>query len=286
MPASAVLLVAGAAVFHATWNLITKRTGGGIAFLWLFGVFGSLVMLPFAIGAVVRMDRGLQTSDLVAIAGSGFIHVFYFSLLQNGYKAGDLSVVYPVARGLGPLLASIVGIAVLGDRPGPFAMLGGLALLAGVVGMSGISPGNLKLDHSVLLGVLTGISIACYTLWDQHSVTELDMPPVFYYWGSTVAYTLLISPLVFRAPVLPWNSTFARSHFRPALAVAVLSSISYSLVLTAMTLAPLSYVATLRESSILVATIFGVWFLGEPLTQRKAIAACLIVFGIFGLTLG
>lgn len=286
MPASAVLMVAAAAVFHASWNLITKRTGGGIAFLWLFGLAASLVMAPFAIAFAMAMDRPLDRSDLIAAAGSGFIHIFYFSLLQNGYRKGDLSVVYPVARGLGPFLAAFVSIAVLGDRPGPLAVAGGLLLLAGVVGMSGISRDRLKLDTSVVLGLLTGVSIASYTLWDRRAVATLDLPPVFYYWASTAAYTLFITPAVLRAPTVPWDMSFVRERWKPAVAVAVLSSASYSLVLTAMQRAPLSYVATLREASILVATLFGILLLGEEMTRRKLVAAGLILIGVVGLTVG
>jgi drug/metabolite transporter (DMT)-like permease len=286
MPASAVGLVAIAALCHATWNLITKRTGGGIAFLWLFGVLASFAMLPFALVALLRAEKPIGSAELIALGGSGFIHVFYFSLLQNGYRTGDLSVVYPVARGLGPLLAATVGITILGDRPGPLAIGGGLLLLSGVIGMSGLSPKQLKLDQSVVLGVLTGISIACYTLWDRRAVASLDLPPVFYYWGSTLAYTAMITPIVLRSRAAPWSRSFLTTYWRPALGVAILSSLSYSLVLTAMTYAPLSYVATLRESSILVATVLGVWLLNEELTQRKVIAALAIVVGIVGLTIG
>jgi drug/metabolite transporter (DMT)-like permease len=286
MPASAVGLVAIAAICHASWNMITKRTGGGIAFLWLFGVAASIFMLPLAITGIWRMDRGLTQSDLVAVLGSGFIHIFYFSLLQTGYRKGDLSVVYPVARGLGPLIAAFVGITVLAERPGPLAIAGGLALLAGVVGMSGISPRSLKLDQSVVLGILTGVSIACYTLWDRRAVASLNLPPVFYYWASTLAYTLFVTPAALRAPALPWQTDFLRSKWKSAVMVAILSSASYSLVLTAMTMAPLSYVATLRESSILVATVLGVVILGEEMTQRKLIASLAIVLGVIGLSIG
>jgi drug/metabolite transporter (DMT)-like permease len=286
MPAAAVGLVAIAAVFHATWNLITKRTGGGIAFLWLFGVAGTVAMLPPAVIAVRLMDRSLNRDDLIAVLGTGFIHVFYFSLLQGGYRAGDLSVVYPVARGLGPFLTAIAGISFLGDRPGPLAIAGGLALLAGVVAMSGLSRERLRLDLSVVFGLLTGVTIATYTLWDRRAVATLDLPPVFYFWGMTAAYTAFITPVVLRAPILPWSRSFLRKMWKPALAVALLSAASYSLVLTAMTMAPLSYVATLREASILIATILGVRYLGEELTRRKAIAAVAIVAGVIGLTLG
>ncbi|HYP60766.1 MAG TPA: EamA family transporter [Thermomicrobiales bacterium] len=286
MPAGAVGLVAIAAVCHASWNLITKRTGGGIAFLWLFGITATILMLPVAWIEVAHMDRSLQRQDLIAVLGSGFIHIFYFSLLQNGYRTGDLSVVYPVARGVGPLLAAIISIAVLGDRPGAIAVAGGLALLAGVVGMSGLTLGKVKLDQSVVLGLLTGVSIACYTLWDRRSVTTLELPPVFYYWASTAAYTMFVTPAIAKTAGPAISGAFVRDHWRPAAAVALLSAASYSLVLTAMTMAPLSYVATLRESSILVATVLGIWLLGESITRRKVIAAGCIVLGVVGLAVG
>ena len=286
MPAGAVGLVAIAAVCHATWNLITKRTGGGIVFLWLMGVASTVLLLPAAVIAVERMDRSMDRDDLVAVLGSGVIHVFYFGFLQSGYRSGDLSVVYPVARGTGPLLAAVTGITVLGDRPGPIAVIGGIALLAGVVGMSGIAVDRLRLDRSVVLGLLTGISIACYTLWDRRAVATLDLPPVFYFWASTGTYAAFVTPAALRARGPKFSADFVRGHWKPAVAVALLSAASYSLVLTAMTMAPLSYVATLREASILVATVFGIRFLGEAVTRRKTVAATSIVLGVIGLAVG
>jgi drug/metabolite transporter (DMT)-like permease len=286
MPAGAMGLVAIAAVCHASWNMITKRTGGGLPFLWLFGVTASLILLPGVWIDLARMDRSLDRYDLIAVLGSGFIHVFYFSLLQGGYQSGDFSIVYPIARGSGPLLAAIVSIAVLGDRPGTLAIAGGLVLLTGVVAMSGFSPGPLTLDRSVALGLLTGVSIACYTLWDRRSVATLDLPPVFYYWASTGLYTLLVTPAALRNRTVVLNRAFVRDYWKPAIAVAVLSAASYSLVLTAMTMAPLSYVATLREASILVAAVLGIRILGEEVTRRKVIASLLIVIGVMGLAVG
>ena len=286
MPAGAVGLVAIAAVCHATWNLIAKRTGGGLPFLWLFGAIASVILLPAVFVDLARMDRSLDRFDLIAILGSGVIHVFYFSLLQGGYKAGDLSVVYPIARGSGPLLAAVVSISVLGDRPGPLAIAGGLALLAGVVTMSGLTFDRIGFDRSVMFGLLTGVSIACYTLWDRRSVTTLDLPPVFYFWATTAAYTVFVTPAVVHGREERFELARLRAYWKPATAVALLSAASYSLVLTAMTMAPLSYVATLREASILVATILGIQVIGESITTRKIIAAALIVTGIFGLAIG
>jgi drug/metabolite transporter (DMT)-like permease len=286
MPASAVGLVAIAACCHATWNLLTKRAGGGLAFLWLFGALASLVLLPLAVVSFRVENAHFGAADLFACLGSGFIHIFYFSLLQAGYRSGDLSIVYPVARGLGPLISASVGIAVLGDRPGLLAIVAGLVLLVGVVTMSGISTSKLRLDRSVVFGLLCGISIAAYTLWDRRSVATLNLPSIFYYWATTFAYTVMITPMVWRLPVRPWHPDILGRLWKPALAVAILSGISYSLILHALTYAPLSYVATLRESSILIATILGILLLKETLTRRKGIAAGAIVFGIIGLAVG
>jgi drug/metabolite transporter (DMT)-like permease len=286
VPTSAIVLVLIAACCHALWNLVAKRAGGGLAFLWLFGAFASAGLLPIAVWSIQRSGTSLGRPEIIACLGSGFIHIFYFSLLQAGYREGDLSVVYPVARGVGPLISATVGIVVLGDDPGPLAIAGGLLLLGGVIAMSGLSPGSLHLDKSVVFGLLCGVSIAAYTLWDRRAVATLNLPAVFYYQATTLAYTVFITPMVLRQLAAPWGEAFFRRHWRPALMVAGLSAASYSLVLHAMTYAPLSYVATLRESSILIATLLGVFYLGEPLTTRKAVAAIAIVAGIIGLAIG
>ena len=286
MPASAVVMVAFAAVFHATWNLIAKRTGGGTSFLWLFGAAASILILPPAIWTLRRDHTHLGRVEIVACLVSGFIHIFYFWLLQAGYRDGDLSIVYPIARGVGPLISAFVGIAFLGDRPGPAAIAGGILLLSGVVAMSGISFRSMHLDRSVVFGLLCGVSIATYTIWDRRSVTTLHLPAVFYYWAQTLAFTVFITPVVARNTAAPWNQNFIRTYWRPAVLVALLSGASYSLVLHALTLAPLSYVATFRESSILVAAIYGVVLLDEPLTRRKLLAALAIFIGIVGLAIG
>ena len=286
MPAGAVGLVAIAAVCHASWNLITKRTGGGIAFLWLFGITATILMLPVAWIEVAHMDRSLQRRGPDR-GPRQRLHP-HLLLLATPERLPDRRPVrgLPGRPGVGPLLAAIVSIAVLGDRPGALAIAGGLALLAGVVGMSGLTLGKVKLDQSVVLGLLTGVSIACYTLWDRRSVATLDLPPVFYYWASTAAYTMFVTPAVRAIGRPAISGAFVRDHWRPAAAVALLSAASYSLVLTAMTMAPLSYVATLRESSILVATVLGIWLLGESITRRKVIAAGCIVLGVVGLAVG
>src|SRR5918992_6257053 len=118
----ALVLVLAAATFHATWNLLAKRVGeGGAVFVWLFGFLAALIYAPLAV-VVVSLERpNFGPEVLVFMFGSGLLHLGYFVLLQRGYAVGDLSLVYPLARGTGPLLATAAAIVLFGERPGALA---------------------------------------------------------------------------------------------------------------------------------------------------------------------
>src|SRR3954471_3202914 len=117
MSALALALVLCAAVAHATWNLLAKRSGGALAFVWLFSAVGTVVFaFPAAVALAVERPP-LGGAQLLFVFGSGVLHIGYFLLLQTGYRAGDLSLVYPSARGSGVLLATIGGIVIFGEDP-------------------------------------------------------------------------------------------------------------------------------------------------------------------------
>src|SRR5262245_17906451 len=132
MHPAAVALVVGAAVAHAGWNLCAKRvSGGGALFVWLSAVCSVLVQLPFAIAAVV-LAGGLPGGWWLAAVVSGLIHTAYFVILQRGYAVGDLSVVYPLARGTGPMLSVVAAIWLFHERPSGIALAGAAAVVLGV----------------------------------------------------------------------------------------------------------------------------------------------------------
>ena len=108
----ALALVLAAAVFHATWNLLAKRVGdGGAVFVWLFGLCSLVIYAPLAVVVVLVSEPQLGAVQFVFMFGSGVLHLGYFVLLQRGYAVGDLSLVYPLARGTGPLLATAAAIS-------------------------------------------------------------------------------------------------------------------------------------------------------------------------------
>jgi len=133
---TALGLVLVAAVCHATWNLVAKRVGGGPAFAWVFTAASSVLYAPLGIAALLIVRPELTAAAWLFILGNGLLHVAYLVALLHGYRVGDLSVVYPVARGTGPLLAALAAIVLLGERPTPVA-LGGVALIgAGVLSLA------------------------------------------------------------------------------------------------------------------------------------------------------
>jgi drug/metabolite transporter (DMT)-like permease len=225
---------------------------------------------------------------LVFMFGTGVLHVGYFLSLQEGYRVGDLSVVYPLARGTGPLLASGAAIVLFGERPGPVAVAGILLIVLGVF-LLGWEPGGARgsVERKRLgmaFGLLTGVFIAAYTLWDKYAVSDLSLSPILYYWASLLVETVVLLPVALRRKgeiVGIW-----RARRKVALGVAILSPLAYVLVLTALVFAPVSHVAPAREIGILVGTLMGGSLLSEGGLRRRLLASSLMVLGIAALAVG
>ena len=279
-------LVLAAAVMHATWNLLAKRAGGGVAFVWLFGALSAVIYAPLAAAVVLLQRPHLGPVELLFMAGSAMLHLAYFLMLQQGYRVGDLSLVYPLARGTGPLLSTTAAIALFGERPTPLALAGAL-LIAGSVfiftGGAGVRRGA-GAGSAVAYGLVTGAIIAVYTLWDKQAVSVVLIPPLLLDWAANLGRALLLTPLALRRPAAVRAAW--RDHRREVLGIAVLTPLSYILVLTALVSTPVSYVAPAREISILIGAILGARLLADGDARRRLIAAGAMVAGVVALALG
>ena len=286
MSALALALVLAGACCHAWWNLILKRTGGGTGFFLLFSGFSALLIAPVALFVwwLERPVMGWQ--QWAMISGSATLHLLYFLALDRGYKHGDLSVVYPLARGTGPVLTMLGAILLLGERPSAVAMGGALLIAAAVLMLVGDprklrESGNLR---GVGFALLTGCLIASYTLADKQAVAALLIPPILFDWCANAIRWCLLTPLALQ------NREGIRQawiHYRKeALFVAILSPLSYILALTAMRFTPVSYVAPAREVSILIATVLGAKVLAEADARRRLTAAACMLAGLAALALG
>jgi drug/metabolite transporter (DMT)-like permease len=244
------------------------------------------VWVPLAAWAAVTRQPAIGLPHLIAIAGSSVLHLGYFVFLHRGYRSGDLSLVYPLSRGVGPLLATAVAITFLGERPSVLALSGAALIVGGAFFLAGGTQ-SLKRPgarEAARYGIVTGVLIACYTLWDKWGVGTLAIPPLLYDWAVSTGRTILMAPYAMqhREEV---REVF-RAHWREAVAVAFLSPLSYIMVLTALATSPVSYVAPAREVSILVGTIMGARLLAEADGPRRMAAAAVMVIGVIGLALG
>lgn len=283
----ALALVLAAAFLHATWNLYAKRVSGQLPFIFLVCVVSAVFWTPFAVAVLIVQQPQLGMPALVGIVASAILHLGYFSLLQRGYRVGDFSVVYPLARSTGPALSSVGAVLLFGERPTLLAAAGMVLIVAGVFTLTsrdGPTGRTVNAAWAIRYGLLTGVFIAAYTLWDARSVRVLGVPPLLLDWGSNVVRALLLLPFAGG-----WRNEIAghwREHRLEVAAVAVLGTFAYILVLTAMTFTPVSYVAPARETSILIATLMGMHFLSEKGGTRRILAAVMMVLGVAALALG
>lgn len=281
----ALVLVLTSACLHATWNLLAKRIGGGATLVWLYDSVAAVIYAPLILVFLLFQRPQLNSVLLLFMVGSAVAHLAYFVLLQLGYRAGDLSLVYPLARGTGPLLSTILAILFLGERPSLISLAGVSLIILGVFLITG---GSLRLkdkgtSKAVLFGLGTGLFIAAYTLWDKVAVSAFAITPALYYYGSSLFRVAFLTPYTMRH----WSTVRAdwREHRWPIIGVGMLSPLAYFLVLTAFTFAPVSFVAPGREISVLLGTIMGARLLSEGNAKRRILAACVMLLGIVALSL-
>jgi drug/metabolite transporter (DMT)-like permease len=279
---AAIVMIIIAALAHAGWNLAAKRVPeGGALFVWLYGSVSAAICVPLAVASVLVAGQTPSLTWLGAMALSGILHLTYFLLLQRGYAVGDLSVVYPLARGSGPLLAVVAAILLLGEHPGALALTGAGLVIAGVLVIGGFGLG--RWSSGVFYAFATGALIACYTLWDAYAVTTLAVPPLVLLIGSLLCEFLLLSPLAIRRRARV--ATMWRAHWLMVVVIAVLSPLAYLLVLFAMRIAPVSLVAPARELSIVFGSLAAWLILGEPNPKRRLAGAVIVLAGVAAIAI-
>jgi len=222
---------------------------------------------------------------VACLTGTCLLHLAYFRALQKGYRVGDLSVVYPMARGTGPLLSFVGALVILGERPSWVTAAGALLVILGVFTLAGAPrTGALRLRAGLLWGALTGVFIAFYTINDGYAIKVLGLSPfVVEYVGSTFR-TLVLAPNAWRDRRRAIDEY--RRHWFDALGVSVLGPMSYVLILYAMQLAPVSKVAPARELSMMVGAYLGTRILNEGQAHRRLLASVFIVAGVIALGWG
>ena len=256
-----------AAALHALWNLILKASGDRLVTAAMQSTAGAVVLLP------ALLSGGYPSSLWPWLAASGLLHLVYGLTLVRAYELGDLSVVYPIARGSAPLLVAVGAALLLKDSLSMPAM-------AGVVLITG---GVLAVAHGRRLGaawaLVCGCSIAAYTLVDGSAVREE---------GGSLRYTaalFLTNALTLTAAALwrrrgaAFRLALTRSSIGGYLVGGVASAAAYLLVLIAARSAPLGAVSAVRETSVVLGALAGWLILKEPFGRARVAASVVIAFG-------
>lgn len=290
MPLTALMLVLAAALLHALWNIAAKRAGGDHRFAFLTVLVSVTLWAPAA--WVFGADEVPRWTALqwAAVTASAALHVIYFLTLLRGYREADLTVVYPVARGSGPLITAVAAVSLLGEPATAATAVGVAGVCAGVFLIAGgpslwrrahDPAARQRLHAGLRWGGLTGLLIASYSVVDGYAVKFLLMGPVVLDYFCNVLRIPLLLPLVWRDGAGLQRAW--RTQWREAVIVGALGPAAYIMVLTAVTLAPLSHVAPAREVSMLLAALIGGRLLGETDRGLRLLGAACIAAGVMAL---
>lgn len=284
----AIGLVLSSALIHASWNYLLKKSGGGSGLVTAACLVSLAIYAPVVAIAAWVQHYEFNPVHLPLMFMSGMIHTTYFLLLDRAYRSGgDLSIVYPLARATGPLLTIAVAMLFLGERPGPTALAGAALIGASALLLTG-NPFNWhrsEARQAVGFALLTGFTIALYTIADKWSVASWLIPPLVFDWGCNLFRSIVLVPLTqHRNPGAIAEAWRLRRG--TVVAIALLSPLSYIFVLTAMVFTPVSLVAPAREVSILFAALMGAHLLKEGDVTRRLVAAVGMALGIAGLAGG
>jgi len=290
MTSFALALLLIAAVLHATWNYWAKRAGGGLPFVYVVSLMIVAGYVPVISVYCFWKPPALSWTAASVVFVSGCLKTSYSLYLQRGYRNGDFSLIYPLARGTGPLLSTIGAILLLGERPSLFALAGGLVVVGSIFYLTGgirwleRRPQSEASTKGLRYGIISGVFIAAYTLWDRQGVSHWLIPPILYDAGTALTQLCLLTPFAWRRR--PEVAREWREHKKHALIMTLAAPAAYILVLTAMSFTPVSYIAPAREVSILIGAFFGIKFLKESDQRRRLWAAGAMACGIMALALG
>jgi drug/metabolite transporter (DMT)-like permease len=268
MPLSAFLLALGAAFVHAFWNLLLARARDPEA---ATAVALCVAIVAFAPVAALAWD--VEAEALPYIAGSGVLHLVYFTLLAAAYRRAELSVVYPLARGAAPAIVLLIGALALGASTSARQVTGVVLVAAGILFVRGFRrPAE---SSGVAFGLAIAVCIAAYTINDNAGVEHAG--PIAY-----LELSLLLPTIAYAAGIGAVKGVSAlRSEFSATTVVAGFATFgAYALVLAALERAPAAPVAAVRETSVVIATVLAAVFLKERVTAARLAGAVLVVIGI------
>ncbi|GIL02722.1 MAG: membrane protein [Alphaproteobacteria bacterium] len=272
----ALTLVLAAAFLHATWNAVLKRSGERAVMM------GMIAFAHAAVGCgIIAFVAPPAPASWPYILASTVIHWFYYAFLLASYRLGDLSQVYPIARGSAPLLVSLAGWHFAGENLSATAWAGILTISAGIMALWFGSRNGRSDSGAVAAALLTGTTIASYSVIDGLGVRLAGSALGYIGWLFVLEGAVSLFIFYRARGRLP---TLAHRFFATGLIGGLLSSTAYGLVIFAATLAPIGPISAVRESSVLIAALIGVILFNERPWAIRLACAAVVVCGILLLT--
>ena len=271
-------LVLTAAVLHASWNALVKIGGDALVRLGLVNATAALCALPLL--PFVEVPAPESWPYLI---GSTIIHQFYYLFLILSYREGDLSHVYPIARGSAPFLVALGALIFAGETLNAQGMLAVAIICSAILSLAFTGNWRHGVKKPVLFALCTGITIAAYTICD--GLGGRSSGDVFGY----IAYLFVLDaiPIILITWYLRRYILVAtlRQSWLPGLLGGAFAIGAYGLVIWAMSLTPMTYVSALRETSVIIAALIGTRLLKEPFGAQRVAAATLVAGGVVLLQL-
>jgi len=283
MSGLALGIVAVAAFLHASWNYLAKKSRNKLAFIWWAILFSVILFFPMFI--YYWPAAPISSAGWVCIVATGVLHAFYFWFMAGAYERGDLSLVYPLARGSGPLFVPILAVLLLNEQLSISGVLGITFVILGIFSIhlrsfsiqSMLEPFLAMRGGGSLWALCTGGTIAGYSLVDKIGVTIVH-PPVYIYLMFVITL-LLLSPYVFVKERLDLKKEWNINKIQ-ILIVGFLDLFTYLMILFALQISKVSYVAAVREVSIVFSALIGIMLLQEKNASQKLFGAVLISLGV------
>jgi drug/metabolite transporter (DMT)-like permease len=284
MTALSLILVLLSAVAHSSWNLMLKRAGDPEVFAWCLLVVASVLLTP--VGLALLWYNSVGLSGLWFLLATIVLHVLYFNLLARGYAQGDLSLVYPVARGMGPMLVPVLAVIFLNETIAPLAIAGIVAIIGGIYTISWWGNFHQVLRSPLLFlrsagmryAVLTGLTIAAYSIVDKEGVGQVQPLLYMYFLGTGTA--IMLAPYILAQKGAAAVKAEWRANAIPITVAGLLTFTAYGLALTAFSLSRVSYVSPAREVGIVIGVMMGVFLLKEPFGGGRLLGSGFIVGGL------
>ena len=266
-------VVLGAAVCHATWNALIKIEGDRLVAMALLNVACGICAIPFVVwGGTLRAEV------IPWVVLSGALHTAYFLMLIAAYRVGDLSHVYPIARGSSPLLVAVAATIFIGEYLPPIGVVAVILISIGIISLTVLARDSHAIwGRATIWAMAIGVMIGIYTLVDAAAVRlNGDVLP-FAGW-LFIAGALPITGLAI-ATRRGLIVRLTRAQWRNGLGAGVLAFTSYALVIWGFSRAPIAYVSALREVGVIVAAVIGTRLMGEPFGRARVAAAAIVALG-------